>query len=353
MAVLVEETLGRSGPAAGFAGAVMLAVPWGVGPTAAVVVAEAGATGGGVAKTMAAAGAVGGAMAKGGVAVKALSLVAVLPALLGGFEDFIKFRSRQESVTDGRERRRVAWAFLIMQAGIGAAVLLFFYVPERLIEKRTSPVYFVLVGLGIIAAIWTSILAKRRVEKSAPSVLPPLFTKVADDTAPRFENCSARTLLGLPLYHVRLGSANAWRRPVVKGWIAVSDGRALGGLFAMGTGAVAPISMGIGAVGIFTLGVFSIGCCAMGLAAAGWVGTGVVAAGGYAAKGVFVVGGEMASGVAVLAPHCNDAVATAFFEDYGFFAFAHLVGRLAVWSALMGWVMPLVLTGWQLARRKS
>jgi len=352
MAVLVEETLGRSGPAAGFAGAVMLAVPWGLGPTAAVV-AEAGATGGAAAKTMAAAGAVGGAMAKGGLVAKGATLVMLLPALLGGFVEFFKFRGRHAAVVDERERRRAAWAYLVMNAGIGAAVLGFFLVSEWLIERDSPPLHFAVLGLGIVAAVWTAVLAKRRVNRIVPGDVPVLFTKPPEDDRPVFEHRSAIGLWGLPLVHVRVGSKRGWTRPTVKAWLAVSDGRALGGFFAMGTGAIAPISIGIGSGGIFCLGVFSAGFCAMGLAAAGWVGAGVVAAGGYAAKGTFAVAGELATGFGVMAPHMNDAVAKAFFRDYGFVQFSYYLDRYGVVASMLGWVMPLVLTGWQLARRKS
>lgn len=155
------------------------------------------------------------------------------------------------------------------------------------------------------------------------------------------------------LVHVRLGSKRGWSRPVVKGWFVVSDGRAAAGFFALGNGAVARISMGIGAVGIVSIGVFSAGMLALGLAAAGGVSAGVMAVGAYAAKGTFVAAGELADGYAVVAAHANDEVAKAFFRDHGFILFSGYFKRYATMPSALGWVMPLVLTGWQLARRKS
>jgi hypothetical protein len=61
----------------------------------------------------------------------------------------------------------------------------------------------------------------------------------------------------------------------------------------------------------------------------------VVAAGGYAAKGIFVVGGKLALGYGGLAPHLNDAVATAFFRDYGFFSSATILGTM--WRSRAFW----------------
>lgn len=351
MATLVEETLVRSAPTAVFAGGVMLAIPFGVGP--ALAVAEAGAAGGAVAKTVAAAGAVGGAVAKGGVVAKGASVFLLLPALLGGFEDFFRFRRRHAAVPDDRLRRRAAWAYLIMHAGMGVAVLGFFLVPDWLLGRDSPPLHYGVLGLGLVAACWTAVLAKRRVNQIVPGDESLLFTKPPEDGQPLFEHRSAVTFLGWPLVHVRLGSRRGWGRPTVKAWIAVSDGRALGGLFAFGTGAVAPVSMGLGSVGVLSLGVFSAGFCAMGLAGAGWVGAGVVAAGGYAAKGIFVVGGTLALGYGGLAPHLNDAVATAFFRDYGFFRLSDYFGRYVVIAGFLGWVMPLGLTGWQLARKQT
>ena len=359
MAKFVEESLERSAPTPAFAGVVMLGLPFGVGP-AAVAVTEAAVTGGKavaggtMSKVASAAGVAGGVAAKGGLAVKAFSVVALLPALIGGFEEFIKFRGRHDSVADDRERRRAAWAYLIMHAGIGVAVLGLFVAPNWLLSKHSPPGYYGLLGLVIIGAIWTSVFAKRRVDRSVPDELPPPFAQTPEEaSSPVFEHRSGKTLFGLPLYHVRLGSRRGWRRPVVKAWIAVSDGRAVGGLFALGMGAVAPVSMGAGAVGIFTLGVFSLGFCAMGLVAAGWLAGGLAAAGGYAAKGICVAAGNLAAGWVALAPHVNDAAVTAFFRDYGLFQFAHQVGRFAVVAGLMGWVMPLAMTGWYLWRTRA
>ena len=298
MAKLVEESLGRSAPTPAYAGAVMLMLPFGVAP--AVIVAEAGAVGGkaaagGTATTAAGtAGAIGLGAAKGGMFVKVVSLLALLPALLGGFEDFMRFRGRHEAVADHRERRRVAWAYFLMQAGFGAAILGFFVVPNLVFGKNTPVAAYVLLGLGIIAALWTFLLAKRRVDRNMDANLPRVAS-CSEVWKPRlgghFEWRSERTFLGLPLWHVRLGSKCGWRRPVVKAWIAISDGRAIGGLFALGNAAIAPISMGIGAFGwLLRSGRVLHGRYwrPRGGRRAGWLNAGVVAVGGHAVTGIWV-----------------------------------------------------------------
>jgi len=356
MARLVEETLERSAPTPAFADLVLLALPVGVGPAA--IVAETGAVGGKAAaggltsKTAGTAGAIGVAAAKGGLFVKAVSFLVLLPALLGGFEDFLRFHRRHEAVADRIERRRAAWAYFIMQAGFGAAILGFFVMPDVLHGKNTPVAAYVLLGLGIIAALWTFMLARRRVDRLVPKAGEMFLGEVWNETPVALERRSERIFLGLPLFHVRLGSKCGWRRPVVKAWFVVSDGRAIGGLFALGNGALAPISMGIGAVGVFTLGALSLGYCAMGAFAAGWMAAGVGAAGGFAAKGIWVVAGQLAAGQVALAPHVNDAVAKAYFADHGLFQIIGYAGRFAVLAGLLGWVMPLILTGWHLWRTR-
>jgi RNA polymerase sigma factor (sigma-70 family) len=356
MTKLVEESLTRSAPTPAFAGVVMLALPMGVGPT--VMVAEISSVGGKTAagtavKTATTAGSIGMAAAKGGLALKAVSLVAVLPALLGGFEGFLKFQHRNETVRDVRERRRAAWAYFVMQAALGAVMLGFFVVPGSILGKNPPPWGYFLTGLGLIAAIWTFVLAKRRVNREVPAEELTTMGDLMGGAASVFERRSARSFLGLPVWHVRLGSRCGWRLPVMKAWVVIGDGRAIGGLFALGPVAIAPVSMGVGAVGVFTLGVFSLGYCAMGFIAAGWVGAGLAAAGGYAAKGVWVISANLASGQFGWAPHFHDATARAFFANDGLTQFAHYVGQFAIVAGLCGWVAPLVLTGWQLWRTRT
>ena len=130
-------------------------------------------------------------------------------------------------------------------------------------------------------------------------------------------------------------------------------GIAAGGIFAFGIVAVAPVSVGMGAVGVVAIWVVSIGAAALGVAAAGGVGCGVAAVGAYAAKGLWVVAGEFATGTFALAPHANDAAAQAFFRDGGLVEAARVFSRYVVLGGFLGWVMPVVLTGWSLARRKT
>ncbi len=112
---------------------------------------------------------------------------------------------------------------------------------------------------------------------------------------------SERTFLGLPLVAVRAGRAEGeWPVPAI-GWIAIGD-TAIGGLFACGGAALAPIS-----IAGLALGGVTLGGAAAGLVALGGQATGAWAAiGGLAVARVWAWGGE------AFARHGNDAAANAW-----------------------------------------
>jgi len=343
MARIVEETLERSTPAPTFAAMVLLAVPGGISP----VVAEA--LGGGAAtKTLVTASAIGGAAAKGGAVLKVLSAVAFLPALLQGAEDYLRFHDRNAAQAEARTRRQAAWNFLTMQAGIGVFVAGIAVVP-RFLPAPPSPFVFGLCGLAVMAAIWTTVRALCRMNR-----LTADLPKVVVSTG--FERRSEGRFLGLSLYHARIGTRPGWRGPAVKAWIAISDGTAVGGLFAFGRVALAPFSMGLFGVGVLSVGIFALGIGAMGGAAAGWWSHGVAVAGGHAAKGVLAWAPHYVDGAQSFmnhAVHAGDASAKAYFQEHAFFRFTAITAKGLFWAAMFGWVMPLVLTSWQLWRTRN
>ncbi|HVU23725.1 MAG TPA: RNA polymerase sigma factor [Opitutus sp.] len=341
MARIVEDTLQRSRPTAVFTGMVMVALP--VGPVA----VEAALGGGGAAgKALAAAGAVGSAAAKGGIVFKFLAAVAFLPAVLQGAGDFVQFNERNASVADGSARRQAAKAYLWANACIGGFVLGVMLVANWV---RPSGWMFVLIGVWVIGAVWLSVRARCRMERFMAGVPKP-----APGAARGFEARSEITWLGLPLFHVRIGSRPVRNAPVVKGWIAISDRRAVGGLFAFGPIAVAPLSMGIVGVGLISVSVAALGLvAAMGIAAAGWWSAGLATAGGFAAKGIWAVAPQFTSGASAFAAHAGDAAAKAFFQTHWFYRFTSESAWVLFWAGVLGWVMPVVLTGWQLWRTRA
>ena len=352
MAKLVEENLERSAPTPAFAGMVMLGLPIGIAPS--VILAEAGVTGakaaagGTMSKVVTAAGVAGGVAAKGGAVVKFLSAVAFLPALLQGATDFLRFRDQQERQA-ADTRRAAAWSYLVMNAGIGFFLLGFLAV-LNLPPGPVSPLVYGLIGLVIASGIWIAVRAKCRLNRLQADQPP---ARAVDARHRGFETRSAALFLGLPLFHVRLGTRPTWRAPVVKAWIAISDRSAVGGLFAFGPLAAGPLAMGIGSIGVFSIGIVSLGGGALGLVAVGWLSNGLVAMGGLAAKGIIASGSMVASPNGHYASRAGEAVARAFFQEHWFYRLTAVSAECFIWAGLLGWVMPVVLTGWHLWRGRA
>ena len=97
-----------------------------------------------------------------------------------------------------------------------------------------------------------------------------------------FERKSAKTVHGVPLWHINIG-----RGRTAKGIIAI-------GLKAKGIISLGLFSMGVLSLGLFSLGVFSLGVFALGLIAAGPVSAGFIALGavcfGIVAIGAVAIG---------------------------------------------------------------
>ena len=177
-----------------------------------------------------------------------------------------------------------------------------------------------------------------------------------EGTRPSWEYRSQLTLLGLPLVHVRMGGPIA--RPV-KAWIAAGD-FAVGGLFAFGGLAVAPISVGGFAIGLFSFGGLAFGAWVFGgTALGGWACGGLVvgwqAFGGCAlawdgACGGFAVARNFALGGFAEAAQANTAIANGYLGGLPFFRIAGFMLKNAAWINLF-WVAPMLIW-WGLMRVK-
>jgi len=109
--------------------------------------------------------------------------------------------------------------------------------------------------------------------------------------------------LGLPLVSVATGSAIDQKTTIfgkARGWIAIGD-FALGGLFAMGGVAIAPISLGGIACGFLSIGGITLGMLALGTVAFGFLGIGGIALGWTYAVGGVAVAQELACGSIAIA----------------------------------------------------
>jgi RNA polymerase sigma factor (sigma-70 family) len=338
MAKVVEETLERSAPTPAFAMGVLVMLPGFLAPTvfdSALV--QAG--GGSAPKAISAAGAAAAAAAKGGVAIKVLAAFAALPALMNGITEYLRFRAHYESRSDGDRRDIVKLHLLplLINGALLCGVVLILWAP---VPSSWKPLALVPLALAMIAA---SIFEHRR-RKMAEADLARLV-------GPAFEYRTAGGFLGLPWIHVRAGGA--WRGKKAAGWIAISDGVAIGGLFASAPVAVAPIGIGGVAIGLLTLGGLALGCGALGVMAAGGWAVGGMALAAHAAQGGLAVAPDFAAGAYAIAAHANDAAAKAFFANQWFFAISQTAWHVAVWAAFFGWVPPLLLIAWHLRGARS
>jgi len=235
MAKIVEETLERSGPTAAFSGAVLLALPSAFAP------AVAAATG---AKSLASVGGIAATAAKGGLAIKALAALAALPMLLTGLTDYLRFRTDLATSATCERRSVVRSHVLPLLGSVAVLVVVAFLILFTPFPDRHTVVFcFTVAALVAVSAGYTTRYHRKRTEQLG--------------AAAEFEYRSAGGWFGLPYLHICAGGKG--KRRVARGWIAISDGVALGGLFAFGPLSIAPLSVGNVAVGVFSLGGIVVG----------------------------------------------------------------------------------------------
>ena len=178
---------------------------------------------------------------------------------------------------------------------------------------------------------------------------------------PAWEYRSRLELLGLPVIHIRLGDRFGMVRKPVVAWIAVGQ-RAIGGLFAFGAAAVAPVSIGGLALGGVSLGGGSVGVISLGAIAfgvwtifggllVGWQALcGCFAFGWRAAAGNFSVAHDFALGRFALAAQANNEDARQFMESNFFARGAEFINDHWLWLNLF-WLVPFLIL-WLTARKQ-
>ena len=175
---------------------------------------------------------------------------------------------------------------------------------------------------------------------------------------PAFEFCSKIKLFGLPLVHVRIGDRFDILRKPVTAWIAVGN-YAIGGLFAFGAVACAPLCIGgitIGllpfgglALGIMPLGGIALGVMAFGGVVIGWQAIGGCAIAWKAAVGSLAIAHDFAVGGFACAAQANNDPAEQFTNASLFFRFVQAMNKHWVWMNFI-WIMPLFVQ-WQIIAR--
>jgi RNA polymerase sigma factor (sigma-70 family) len=328
VATFVEGALRQSAPGRSFTLAVMGALP--------TPIASAGA-----------------ATVKGGAMAKASGWLGGLNACAGPLTAFITnylgYRMDMEATRSERERRIVRRFYLLLTGCIVIPTSLIFVALWARPFALSQPGWFAVLATAItlswvpgalLLLFWTG-----RATKDACMILTP-------EASAAFEYRSERSFFGLPLIHIRFGGPWTLRNRPIKAWIAAGDA-AVGGLFAFGGLAVAPVCVGGLALGGcvfggfalgglvyagFGLGVWVLGGLAVGLSAIG-----ACAVGWTAALGAVAVAHQFAQGSAAVALHANDAAADAYIRHQPFFQFSYLLLTRWLWPTMLAAMLPSIL----------
>jgi len=345
----VEGALERTNPGKLFTVAVLAALPLSLATSA-----KAAAIGATAAK--------GSLLAKTAVAAGILSLV--LNPVMMLFGNYAGYRMNLAEARSELERQRIKAAYrnaLFTALGVFAV-----FAAVAIWLCRNQPHGDVLISMlvvGLILIYFTTVfgfaaLSGRSRRKFLTEILEQNHSK--EFLEPAFEYRSRASFLGLPLVHIRIGDRFAILKSPVKAWIAVGE-RAVGGLFAFGAIAIAPVSVGgitIGllpfgglALGVLALGGFALGIWVFGGLVVGWQALGGCAIGWHAADGGIALARDFASGGIAHAAQANNEIARQWISSNWFFHYGEIVGEHSFWLNL-AWVLPLTLF-WKLSARKK
>jgi RNA polymerase sigma factor (sigma-70 family) len=300
----------------------------------------------------------GATAAKGSATAKAAGVLGLMGALLAVplvlFGNYIGYRMSLDEAQSDREREHIK-SFYRKLVGciLGFSVLfgLLMFWARELITSNAMFFTILVVGLALgyglailVLTIW-EIRTRRKLLAELPT-----DELAAPSAKPAWEYCSHVSLLGLPLIHIRIGGGIRAQRKPVKAWIAVGDS-ALGGLFAFGGMAIAPVSIGgcaLGllpfggcAVGLLALGGFSLGIWSFGGLAFGWQAFGGFAIAWSAAMGGVAVAHDFALGGFAHAAQVNNELAARFIRPLPFFKYGEVALRYLAWLNLI-WVVPMI-----------
>ena len=303
-----------------------------------------------------------GAAAKSGATAKAAGMFASLGALIGPLvvllPNYLAYRATLAGVQSPEERAGVKYIF-----GRTALVTTVLFVPfaaavlwlsrdqtDRSFLSGLFATALVLIYLPTMFILSFAARGKARVHYA--EVLRREHGGVYPK--PAWEYRSSATFLGLPLVHIRIGDRFAILREPVTAWIAIAS-KAVGGLFAFGGLAIAPLSIGGASFGLLSFGGFSGGIIAVGGIAFGvWTlfGGVLVAAwqsfggcltiGWNAASGDFALAHDYAVGRFAHAIQANNDAARQFVDANFFYQCARFVNDHWLWLMLL-WIIPFVV----------
>ncbi len=305
--------------------------------------------------------------AKGSTAAKAAAVTGFLGALLtpvmAVFGTWVGYRLSIESATSEAEREFVkrsykkSWIFMAFTAVPIFFIMLFSGELNAIHHGLFATLLLTFLAIWFVTFAWLAITQwKRRAQ-----MLQALETEGLAYTQKVIrERLSKHRFLGLPLYHIRIGGGMVAQKKPVKAWIAVGD-CAIGGLFAFGGIAIAPISIGgwaIGllpfggcAMGLLALGGLALGYWSFGSVGVGWLSFSAGAVAWKAACGGIALAHDYAMGGYAEALQANSEVAKQFVYSQRFFRIGFaILPYLPVLNLL--WVLPL-FKWWRTAKKQN
>jgi RNA polymerase sigma factor (sigma-70 family) len=336
----IEGALERTTPSKAFTLGVLAALP---------LAASSSATAASVGVTVAAKA---GATAKAGVGLVALNAFA--GPLTGFLSGYLGYKMSMGAAASEKERAFIKRFYALLTIFIVAPLLVLFLAIWGKSLANSHPRLFTGVLLTAvnawIPATGLMIIWMRRQLREMNGSAAGQATQRSRTT---FEYRSKAAFLGLPLIHIRLGATWASRGDAVAAWIAIADDLAIGGLFAFGGTAVAPVCFGgfaLGGIvfggfgaGILCYAGFGIGCWVVGGMVSGIMAVGGCAFGWKASLGGIAIAQQFALGSVAIAAHANDTLANEFIKNNVFFQNALLLVTKWLWPTLLVSLFPSLL----------
>ncbi len=308
------------------------------------------------------------AAVKGGTAktVGAMGLLAVISSsLVVIFQNYIGYRIGLAEARSDAERGHVKTLFRSVGIITLGLFIPFAAIVVWLLRNQNDHEYlFGLLATGLVLIYLPTMLtfciaANRKKHGYYSKVLAQEHAGIFPE--PAWEYRSTTNLFGLPLVHIRIGDRFAILKKPVTAWIAIGN-RAVGGLFAFGCRAIAPVSigwmsLGVVSVGGLNAGVFAVGGIVFGVwtlfgaLAVGWQSFGYLAVAWQAARGEFSLAHDFALGRIAHAAQANNDIARQFIQPDLFFRCAGFIYHHWLWLNLL-WIIPSLIQ-WRLAARKS
>ena len=335
----VEGALKRTSPGKAFTLGVIAALPAFAISARAAEIGVATANGAATAKAAAASG---------------LSSAILAPAI-GFLGNYFGYRVGMDGAQSEYERDYIKRFYRKLTAGIlvfwAAYGLLMTWAKQFIMDHH---LVFSSLTIGLVLPFTLVLFASGIFWLRAPrKFLTKLTTKgvTVDPAGPVWEYRSKFVLLGLPFIHVRVSAGLTAPVTPVKAWIA-SGHYAVGLLFASGSLAIAPVSMGASAIGLLSfggcavglvsLGGFSLGIWSFGALAFGWQVFGACAIAWNAANGGMAIAHNFAVGSVAHALQANNNAAGSYFQPNLFYQHPRRFLHYLAWLNLL-WVIPMLV----------